>query len=158
MMKMMKMARHFHHHRDENSCSSQDSFAYNKSLQHPTVQPHHRSFAEVCSQRFFFFSTTKVFTCSKVSLTIEVFTERFTYSKVNNAFKRQNSWTDPFRKSSTSFACIFRVSLLKQARLKKVLEKMTLWNSYRFAGYIYIVYNIETPKIVKGTYLSLSTC
>ena len=123
------MAHHFHHHRTKTSCSSQDSFAYNKSLQHPTVQPHYQSFAEVCSQTFFFFSTTEVFTCSKVSLTIEVFTEVFTCFKVINAFKRQNSWTDTFRKSSTSFACIFRVSLLKQTRLKKkCLRKFIIIN------------------------------
>ena len=36
------------------------------------------------------------------SLTIEVFTEAFTCSKVINAFKQQNSWTDPFLESSTS--------------------------------------------------------
>ena len=41
------------------------------------------------------------------SLTIETFTEVFTCSKAFNAFKRYNSWTDPFRKSSTSFASIF---------------------------------------------------
>ena len=29
------------------ACSSQDSFAYNESLQHPTSWPHHRSFADV---------------------------------------------------------------------------------------------------------------
>ena len=37
-------------------------------------------------------------TRSVYSLTIEVFTEVFTCSQVINAFKRQNSWTDPFRK------------------------------------------------------------
>ena len=35
---------------------------------------------------------------------------------------------------------------------------MTVWHNYKFAEYIYIVYNIEAPQIVKGTYLSLSTC
>ena len=41
------------------------------------------------------------------SLAIEVFTKVFTCYKVINAFKRKNSWTDPFRKRSTSFASIF---------------------------------------------------
>ena len=35
-------------------------------------------------------------TRSVYSLTIEVFTEVFTCSQVINAFKRYNSWTDPF--------------------------------------------------------------
>ena len=38
--------------------------------------------SKFCSQRFFFSSTTELSTCSK-----EI-----------NTFKRQNSWTDPFRK------------------------------------------------------------
>ena len=33
------MARHFNHRQKKTACSSLDSFAYNKSLQHPTSQP-----------------------------------------------------------------------------------------------------------------------
>ena len=36
------------------------------------------------------------------SLSIEVFSEVFTCSKVINAFKQENSWTDLFPESSTS--------------------------------------------------------
>ena len=53
--------------------------------------------------------TIKVYKTQPVySLTIKVFTEVFICSKVINAFKQQNSKTDPFWKSSTSFASIFR--------------------------------------------------
>ena len=53
--------------------------------------------------------TIKVYKTRPVySLTIKVFTEVFICSKVINAFKQQNSQTDPFWKSSTSFASIFR--------------------------------------------------
>ena len=60
--------------------------------------------------------TMKVYNTRPVNLTIEGFltkilsfydTEVFTCSKVINVFKRQNSWTDPFQKSSSSFALIF---------------------------------------------------
>ena len=75
------MTRHFNH------CLKK-LHAYHKThLQHPTSQPHHRSFAEVLLIKILLFSTTEMFACSKVI----------------NAFKRQNSWTNPFRKSSTSF-------------------------------------------------------
>ena len=55
--------------------------------------------------------TMKVYNARPVySLSIEVFTEVFTCSKVINALiscKRKNSWPDRYRKSSTSFAPIF---------------------------------------------------
>ena len=34
---MIYMARHFNHRRKLTACSSQDPFAYNKRLQHPTI-------------------------------------------------------------------------------------------------------------------------
>ena len=58
----------------------------------------------------------KVYNNRPVNITIEVFSLRFfffliseifTSSKVISAFKRQNSWTDPSRKSSTPFALVF---------------------------------------------------
>ena len=57
----------------------------------------------------------KLYNARPVSLTIEVLvlkilffstTEVFTCSKVINAFKWENSWTDLFRKSATSFSLI----------------------------------------------------
>ena len=54
-------------------------FAYNNSLQHPTI-----SVLLIKILIYFFSDHSVVFTCSKVI----------------NAFKRQNSWTDTLRKSS----------------------------------------------------------
>ena len=54
-------------------------FAYNESLQHPTI-------AVLLIKILIFFDHSVVFTCSKVI----------------NAFKQKNSWTDTFRKSKPS--------------------------------------------------------
>ena len=59
-------------------CSSRDTFAFNESLQHPTIAVLLKKIL------IFFFDHSIVFTCSKVI----------------NSFKRQNSWTDTFQKSS----------------------------------------------------------
>ena len=72
------MAPHFNHRQKYTACPSQNSFAYNESLQHLTMA------LLLIKILLFFFSTTVVFTCSKVI----------------NVFKRYNSWTDLFWKSS----------------------------------------------------------
>ena len=54
--------------------------------------------------------TIKVYNTRPESLLIKISfstTEVFTCSKVINSFKRQSSWTDPFRKSSKSHLLIF---------------------------------------------------
>ena len=59
------MARHFNHRQKSTVCSSQDPFAYNESLQHPTIAVllMKISFFFLFS---FFFDYLVVFTCSKV--------------------------------------------------------------------------------------------
>ena len=52
IQKVIYMGRHFNYRRKWTACSSQDSFAYNESLQHPTIAV--------------FFDHSVVFTCSKV--------------------------------------------------------------------------------------------
>ena len=49
---LIHIARHFNHLRRKNACSSQDSFVYNESLQHPASWPHHQSFANKDSPFF----------------------------------------------------------------------------------------------------------
>ena len=49
---LIYIARHFNHLRRKNACSSQDSFVYNESLQHPASWPHHQSFANKDSPFF----------------------------------------------------------------------------------------------------------
>lgn len=78
------MVRHFNHRRKQTAQSPQDSFAYNENLQHQTSQPQHGSLLI----KILLFLITEILTCSKVIRT----------------FKRQNQWTDPIRKSSTSFS------------------------------------------------------
>ena len=75
--KVIHMARLFNHCRKEIACSSQEPFAYNESLQHPTI-------AVLVIKIHIFFDHSVV----------------FTWSKVCDAFKRWNSWTDTPRKSS----------------------------------------------------------
>ena len=53
------MARQFNHRRKLVECSSQDPFAYNESLQHPTI-------AVLLVKILIFFNHSVVFTCSKV--------------------------------------------------------------------------------------------
>ena len=51
--------------------------------------------------------TMKVYNTRPVSLTIEL----ITCSKVISPIKRENPWTDPFRKSSTSFAAFYSMDM-----------------------------------------------
>ena len=77
---MMNLACYFNHRRKWTASLSQDSVCIQWKLSTPDqlAFSHHQSFAHKDS----FFSTTELSTCSK-----EI-----------SAFKRQNSWTDPFRK------------------------------------------------------------
>ena len=72
---------------------------------------------------------------------IEVFTEVFTCFKVMNALKRKNSWTDPFRKSSTSFASIFsklssQNKAISTSLLARTHKKMKRLHFYGLAALI----------------------
>ena len=75
--KVIYMAHYFNYRRKLTACSSQDPFAYNESLQHPTI-------AVLLIKILIFFDHSVVFTCSKVI----------------NTLKQQNSWTNTFQKSS----------------------------------------------------------
>ena len=57
------MARHFNHRQKSTVCSSQDPFAYNESLQHPTIAV---LLMKISFFFFFLFDYLVVFTCSKV--------------------------------------------------------------------------------------------
>ena len=57
------MARHFNHSRKSTVCSSQGPFAYNESLQHPTISV---LLMKILFLSFFFSDYLVVFTCSKV--------------------------------------------------------------------------------------------
>ena len=57
--KVIYMAHYFNHRRKLTACSSQDPFAYNESLQHPTI-------AVLLIKILIFFNHSVVFTCSKV--------------------------------------------------------------------------------------------
>ena len=59
------MARHFNHRQKSTVCSSQDPFAYNESLQHPTFAVL-RMKISFFFFFLFFFDYLVVFTCSKV--------------------------------------------------------------------------------------------
>ena len=65
---VMNMMHHFNHHQNK-------------------PRAHHKTYLH----RINVYNTRSVY-----SLTIEVFSEVFTCSQVINAFKRWNSWTDPF--------------------------------------------------------------
>ena len=56
---VINVARHFNHRRKEIACSSQEPFAYNESLQHPTI-------AVLLIKILNFFDHSVVFTCPKV--------------------------------------------------------------------------------------------
>ena len=60
------MARHFNHRQKSTVCSSQDPFAYNESLQHPTIAVLLMKISFFFLFSFFFFDYLVVFTCSKV--------------------------------------------------------------------------------------------
>ena len=66
------MAGHFDHYQKQTACSSQDHLH--------TMKVYNTQPVSLLLIKFSFFSTTEAFTCSKVI----------------NAFKRQNSWTDAF--------------------------------------------------------------
>ena len=72
------MALHFNHRRKINRMLITRPFAYNESLQHPTI-------AVLLIKILLFFDHSIVFTCSKV---------------INPLKQTDTSWTDTFRKSS----------------------------------------------------------
>ena len=59
---VMNIEHHFNHSPKKTTCSSEDLFAYNESLQHAITLPPHQNFAHTDSSPFL---TTEIFTCSK---------------------------------------------------------------------------------------------
>ena len=117
--------------RQSRCCTINKARHFNRRLicmQRKFTQPHHRYHRNFVHLRFFFFSSTEVFTCSKVI----------------NAFKQQNPWTDPFGKSSASFALIFPISFFlcmtfvtprypqfPRSPLRTPGTMMTIWHGHK---------------------------
>ena len=78
---VINVARHFNHRRKEIACSSQELFAYDESLQHPTI-------AVLLIKILNFFDHSVVFTCPKVIAVVCVMINLWIAMFENSALER----------------------------------------------------------------------